>query len=632
MTIQTSNGDTPPNSRPPALDGTAQAALYLAAFAWPWAVFELLPVVFVPLSVSSAMVLAVCTPLDVLSGTRFRVPFEFIWPIVGLALVACIGQSPANALASALACVAFLTTLHWVRSRGIAAWAMILSCISGAGAALLTWAAQPGWVLPTTFSLSGGIPLAFAQSMPRGLLTLLLCTGAATTLGWRNSGGVPLRRLSRNSKLQTQILKWGARAAALFCALTAMAAAYPLACAFAEGLETTPGTSSGFPHLVLVVLFFWLLARIAAKAIAGWLEDTQDGQLGVCATILLAAAGMLLAPVQPGIGHAMFLAILAGYVIPRERPEAVKPFAFYWLAPVVLLVAWNVFHVSPANPRDPRNYEASAFKALHAGQGEELGAYLDRLDQLVPGERRTHWWRARIRLNREDLEGAAEAFRTALQPGQPRMLPPPTPTEREWFLSSLRDRVSALPPGERGLSYEKTLLALGERKSALASLKLRSKGAASAPIDTRALANILAGLLGALDTEEELTTWEPGELLGVLKSLGADVERAPEGFPASSLPLVLIAEHSSHGMRIEGIAGRHRFGGVCLSSGRPAQGPPAETLPAWGPLHLTDGAWQCTFGEFAEIALGPSPFVYLTDTITPAGGTAPRTQVRIRVP
>ena len=74
-------------------DRVAEVTLCVLAFAWALGPYEVLPVVFVPLSAVCGVVLTALVLADVVSGARFRAPFELIWPALLAAALDCAGVS-----------------------------------------------------------------------------------------------------------------------------------------------------------------------------------------------------------------------------------------------------------------------------------------------------------------------------------------------------------------------------------------------------------------------------------------------------------------------------------------------------------------------------------------------------------
>jgi hypothetical protein len=218
--------------------------------------------------------------------------------------------------------------------------------------------------------------------------------------------------------------------------------------------------------------------------------------------------------------------------------------AFLPLGGMILL---NLGQVHPENTLDPRNYDVAAAQDLQAGHLDLLERRMDFFEHRLPGEKKTHFWRAHAALRRGHPERAAVEFVQSVRwrkSVMARMLPPPSFDEQEDFLVRLRDLCSSLPPDSHVFAYERALLAAGRDDSALATLRLRIT---QPSLDVTALPSVpfaraLAVLLLAPSPiEKRLAEWPAPELVSILEQWGVRLERAPAGFPQDALPLVLSA-------------------------------------------------------------------------------------------
>jgi hypothetical protein len=602
-------------------------ALYLLAAAWPWEVYGLLPGIYVPLSVISALALAGGLVADVVRHGRPKIPFDLLWPTLLLALLPLLafvlGEQPLT-LDLFVGGVAFLAVVHTAQRRGTVLRALRLTVFSTVAVALISLAAKTGAPVPTAFSPVSGAALSFARELSGGVLTLVLGGGLAFALAF-----TPVSRLRR----------WGYIVAGLLpLSVLALIGVQTLASPSAWMLASHPALPL-FP-LLAGVLALWLGARICGRLVVSRLEDAPGIQMGLLTVTLGAALTGLACGILPGHGALATLGLIGAYAVPRWkglRPaeadmESRTVLVSSALIPLAVagLGILNIAFVFENNPRDPRNYAHLAAELISEGRYATLEARMDFLDRAVPGERRTHWWRAQARLRQNDLEGAAAAFRAALQPGSPRLLAPPAASEIEAFLGRMRDAVSAQPPEARGLAYERALMAAGRPDQALASLRVRGNGGADLP-PMPALGRVLAAMLGAPETALELSEWPGGELARVFVSLGADVEHAPAGFPPDCLPLALRARADADSVCVEVWAGGAHYGGDWRIADTSPQASRTGSL-YWGPFRRAGGGeWMTTLGPdmIAELRFGGEPSL---DFNRAAGRPVPGEVLRVRIP
>ena len=572
----------------------ARYALFLAAFSWPWDVYQILPVLFVPVSGLAVLALVAWCVCDGLRERRFRGSFELTWPAVAVMAAAIYGLITGEAWPAwkFLGCAAcFAAVLHTVRSRETAVQCLWLTALAGGGAAALSLLSRAGVLFPTAFSPQTGATLAFASSLEGGALVLALCATVSWTLA-----------------LSKHVVPWIRRNAALSGLLAVLALGLlGLRVVTHPELWRPPGWTGMPPGAwVAAAGVFWLVARIAAKAVVARMEDAPGMHAGLLVVLAAGVALSLLWQQGPVLGYGILLGLIAGYVSDWRESQPVRRVPAILKPPVLGVVLLNLLIIFPDNPYDPRNYEYRAARSLESRQFETLERELAFIDRIAPAERRTHLWRARLRLEREDPAGAAIALRRALGESRPRILPPPTPTEVKTFLSRMRDYCSALPEAVRGLAYERALVAAGEPENALALLRLRGQEGKGAVQDKRALVAALATLMGDMALAETLMTWEGKELLGVFETLGARVDRVPEDFQAVYLlPLVLAAQIEEERLILYGFAGPASFGGDCPI-------PAGGLTPGSGFSTLYRGAqgWHSGFGGLAVVDLGQAASVH----------------------
>jgi hypothetical protein len=524
-------------------------ALYLLAAAWPWDAFQVIPFLFLPLTVAASAALAGVGILEVIRTGRWRVPFELTWPVVGL--IAAAGVSALTARSGAAIAVAgqglcFLAVFHHARARETVVRCLWISCLSAGMLALLNLLAPWLGVFPTAFASDSSAAFAGPRTLPGGVWIFLY--GAVTSIllcrndSIKGESRIPWSaaaccRFHRRSDVSRQSDPKRQQAAALHRIQRAALAAGAMSSILL--LVRGPALLAGFPYwepahlrslpfltFIILGLLVWLVARVGAKLTVSRIEDAPGISLPLLAMVAILTGAALVWPPEPALGQAFVLALAASYAQPSTRSFSSRPVSWLVGVPVAMVAVANLCFVSPNNPWDPRNYTFGAARLL-AEAPDALEDRLQAVERLAPEERRTHLWRARLRLSQGDADGAAAAFAEAVRPGEPRLLPAPGTQEIDEMLAQLRDACSALPEDRRGLAYERALLAAGQRVNALALLRLRARGgAADNGRERRPLALTLAGMLGDPSLVEELIQWETGELLRVLETLGA-----PAGVP-----------------------------------------------------------------------------------------------------
>lgn len=517
--------------------------------------YETLPLVFISCSTLFAALLALAACRDVLHGNKVLLPFELAWPLVLLVVLSIAHDWNAKAWTWSLPAVGgalcFAAGVQTVRSRDIIRQCLWLSALSGGATALFSVFVHVrpfhGLILysvfPTAFSRETGATLAFAKTLEEGALVLVLCLILALGAFFSSE------------------YRWWQR-------MTALLALVPFAGVLALlvwlGLPRpdlwgppTPWRQGPIPVLATLVVL-WLIARIAAKLWVNRSEGVTRMHTVLCAMLLCGGAMMVVLPQTPRLGYAFLLALAARYSFaPTNEGVGAMLWPAWGCALLLPLIAWNAAHVDVRNTSDPRNYEAVAAVRVEEGHDLELARRFAFLNERSPAERRTYYWEARGYLADTWTDAAAAVFCKAMTPppvGRP-LLPPPSEEQIGFFLDRLRDVCSALPLPERGLAYERALVAAGRADDALALLRFRAESHQPVPCSGTPLALGMADLLGDARLAGILTTWSAGELVCLFEQAGARVRHAPDGFPRQYLPAVMIADRSPECMSVRVYAG-----------------------------------------------------------------------------
>jgi len=497
------------------------------AFAWPLGQLNYIPFVGVGalevLTVPFVLLLA----LDLANGQKFRVPFEILAPsgviLVVLLVDAMRSSGPARFRTVLTATILGAAIAHLARNRELVRHALWASTLSGSAVALLSLLTPALDLMPTAFGLHSDVSLTFAQGLPEGFHVLALVACVALYLSTEETRR-PMRRIVGGlgagligMLFVDRTLRWfNATRAAPFGDY-----------AGADGLD-----------LLALGLVVWLLIRIAAKEGVVAKDRRWPGLwwgMVVCTVVFLA-----LTPLEPDIHYGVLPGLALGAALPAGPRVAVSRWVWLSALPFVPLAALNLFHVDPQNLDDPRQYDAAAREDFRNGRYGSVLARMNQIDHyVVYDEPRADLWRARVALAAGRYNWASFAFRDAVPAASSRtLLPPPTLREEQDFLVLIRDALTPLSDERTVCSYERVLLACGERDAALYSLQLRA-GIALAHTDAdlaQPFARIVAMILGDPDLVSEFETWETGNLLTLLVQWGARLER-----DSSSNGLLLLA-------------------------------------------------------------------------------------------
>ena len=524
---------TPARPSPESL--LRQAALYLLAFAWPWGIYQTERLLFLPFILLPAALLAVLEIRSALRGRRPRVPVELLWPLAVLFGAAGVYAARTDTLGMLavvlLETVTVFTLIQAVRSRIVLIRCLGLSVTGGTLAAATSLLIDsrvlmnisPIALLPAGYSSGTGASLAFAPTVPNGVLTLAWCATFAGAFLLRRASS----RLVRVGALLALALLFGALAR-VGLEVFAWPRVLPNAKAAVSLHEATAmawnawraHATLGAESFAAVIAVLWLISRTWGKVYLSW-RDTHDAFHGAALTALgLAGLCAALLPLMPQAGYAVALGLLVRDVFPWRDAE--KAPAWPCLAPLLLvpLLLANIVRVNPENPHDPRNYTAVIARWYAAGQFHEAEWLTHFVWAHSPGERRNAYAMARAELESAtpDLALVSHYFVRMAAPGTngpSPVLPAPTEKERDALLTRLRDAAAARPENS-GFAYERALVALGQPDNAIEALSYRIRPAAARTGDVPMMASVVAALLGAPELESSLRAWDAPMLYDVL--------------------------------------------------------------------------------------------------------------------
>jgi hypothetical protein len=514
-----------------------QVALYLLAFAWPWGVYQTERLLFLPFSLLPVVLLIVLELRAALRGRRPWVPFEFTWPVavlVGAAGVHAARTGTTGILAVVvLEAITVLVLLQAVRTRQILLRCLGLSVLAGALAALVSLLVDtrllpgslPAAILPAGYTPATGASLAFAHTVPNGVLTLVICFVPAGYFLLRREGGLWTRAgalaaavviLAALGHVALEVFAWPRT-------LPHAPAKIDLAAASAMAWTAWRAQAGlGMEALTALAALLWLISRAWGKVFLSWREN-GDG-LHAAALVALLLAGLCLAwfPIAPHAGLAVLFGLFVRHAFPlREEKDAAPVWPCFTPVLLVPLLLANIVRVDPANPHDPRNYPVVMGQWHGDGRHDDANWLAQFVWSHSPAEERNAYAMARAALEATPSNLVLASYyvtrMAAHGPAGPRpVLPSPGERERDALLTLLRDKAAAVPPEEAGFAYERALVALGQPENALEALRYRIRPAAARTGNVRMMAGVVAHLLGAPELEAALRAWDAPMLYDVL--------------------------------------------------------------------------------------------------------------------
>lgn len=552
--------------------------LYTIALAWPLDLFQYVPYLNMTMTGILTILLLVLAARHIASGVKLRVPFDVLCP-VGLLAILLVTIASRNGIGitwevpGALALL--VVTAHFASSRAAIERWLRASVFSAMAVTFLTLASRSRGIMPTAYSLQLPTTFTFAYDLHAAVHILTLCLVLAVYFTLSTTENEVIRTLTTGAT----ILIGGTLAAKGLQLL--LSKTQP---AFDSFLSFSPLMLAAF------VTTLWLFLRIMAKVEVDRRE--RPGRMHVVfltmglATVILIALG----PFQPRLYHGYLLGLACGYAL-REREDSCT---IVWpktaCAALIALALINPWVVFPQNKHDPRNYELTVEREFLQGKFNTLLQRLDYFEAHSKDELRTHLWRARVAMRQGEPNGASMEFALSLQDESARRLVLPAPTEAETadFVVQLRDLTSTLPENRAGCAYERALLAIGERDSALLSLQLRTSIALvhAQGLDTDAFAEAAAFVLGDPSLRPDLATWTANELLTLLSHWGAEIRTPPEDFPATALPAILVLQRRPSNVDLHVALGTLRKTFHESIEDSPFRTRPAQEEPTrieWGP-------------------------------------------------
>ncbi len=588
-------------------DTLAAYGVYLFALSWPLGAWQRLagPVHLHHVALAP---LIFCALRDWMNNKRLRTPFELWWPCVLTAVLIVVfklgGTETVSWMLIAPALMAVFV-MHGTDNRGVVLWAIYLSMMSGALMLSLSVFSRIGLLFPTTWQQTSGLVMAGPYGVTEGFfasLALMLLLPA-------------LNRARRAGEFLP-----GCSARFIMLALPVLFILWLFLSPRPDLWSWRPGHQLFLhPTVWLAAVALWGCARLASKHIVmGGTPSAgvAHGWLAV-AVLGMAATALALFP-YPEAGPVLLLAMTAGYARPGATTSPVVRPSRWLLAPVALLLVLNILFIRSGDPRD---YDSMARRALVRKEYGLLRERLAFIKTRAPGDTRADYYIARAWLAEKNLPEAAAAFRRAMGPSRPRLLPPPDTTAVDAFLAEMRDASSAMPERMRGLAYEQCLIAAGRDRHALSLLELRGETSTFPGLVAGPLAQALGTLLGAPHLVTVFQSWDAGLLLAVLESAGPmnRTVSASAVFPPSQLPLVVMAGGEGDVLHVNVYSPAGSFGGTLLLNSQRHRPHDVGTLfgdTGWGPWRQNAaGEWLMSYGQSTIIRVGNGPQVFFRATI-----------------
>lgn len=555
---------------------TGYVLMGVIACAWPFDVYQHLPFTGVTVVGMAAAALVCAWLLDLAIGRTPRLPFELFWPPAIVAASAAAFQIE-DAPHIAGAALLFFATVHFARERAeierlfrYAAAACFLVALADLASRLLGGGPTSAYALPAD---PNAVPNAFdAISATSGTLA----NGSTTLLtGFLLSVAVlEAARSKGKSHIMVAAIGIGVMAAACMLNFASLALHVPM--------ETVPWRETSPAGWLVGGLGAWLLARIGAKVIVERARR-PDGSYWLVAAPLLAIAIVACFHSQDVMAwHAWAAGLAAGYVLRDKRPApasspAIGPaYAAMALIPVVWLAT---SYPNPANRYDGRNFGLALQADYDAGDTDRVERRLSYWSESSRHDATVSVWYARLALDERRPEWAAAWISdlTFLQRARNARWPKPSWAETSALVNRLRDQVSALDPGERGLAYERALVASRDAASAHASLRQRIAGTNPVyeEINAEPLQNAALFLVEDERIDSQFHDWSVAELLALFGLTGARIEPAPPDVQRGWLPAVVSVRRDARGISVDvesGVAHERSFSTAPASLGTRPRG------------------------------------------------------------
>ena len=580
---------------------TRAALVYLSALLAPLGALVEIPFLGLSTSFVALTALIVAAITDVVWGARPRVPFDLAWPpVLGLLVMPLAWpDSVAVAPALTLAALVFLATLHLASARTVILRALWLYCLASGVSSLLELLgmAEHGFAagsLPMAMDPELGVVCFFQTSARAAVTQNTLALALAIALLFARE--LAPRRRSSLVLAAAPMALWLTRA------LVTMLSA--------GGGMRVAGLPANSGELAIALPVLWLAARVLARLVVGRMEDRPGSHLGLMAVLGLSLPLALLLGPRPTLPVVVLLSLIGAYARPLETRDMSGPrrSLLLGIAVATTTLVFLQVYCYPAWSA-PRNL-VRAETRLAALRAEGMTPASEHLLDIAArhNEAAAWFWRGEMSLARNVPVRAAEEFARSLRAtpgggaatlfGEDRM---------DTFLDRLRDVCSAVDLRDRGVAYERALLARGKQDLALASLKLFATERRDAGLPKEPIVEALTMLLGGSGVRGVLAAWDAGTLQGVLEGLGANVIHTGPGTPVT----VLTAFSLGQEVLIRGYTMAGGFGAwiEATESGAPAP------MGAWrgrdGTIALT-GASDRTM---ATVRLGSGPEVMIDPSL-----------------
>jgi len=582
----------------------------VVACAWPIGVYQHVPLTEFSVVSIACGIIVVLWLLDLALDRHARIPFELLWPIVLITVIAMVFRADQASHIVAIA-VSFLATLHFARQReDIEHWLRMTAaaCLVIAIADLF-YRAGYGW--PTAYALPSEVGESFrvldaasatSTSLSSSSIALLTGAGLWAVIAYRAK---TFRALS--------ILCFVVMGLAAGLHLAGLMIHFPI--------HSSHWLSGSWTSWVIGGLGVWLLARIGANVLVDRARKPDGEYAFVAAPILSIAIVMTCSSVDATLWYGWAAALTAGYVIRDKRSAPTVSggrLGAYAVAALIPYAVMNGYIVDRTSVHDGRNYALDLRNEYASGDSRQAVQRIEFWNQRTGDSGAQDYWGARVALDL-DRPAAAAAWAMPLSRGggtHGGRQPIPTSAEIDSLLNKFRDHVSALPEDRRGIAYERVLSAIGDADTAEMSLRQRIAGTNPVyeDIGRGPLENAATFLFSDIGRQIDFSDWSVAELIAVLNLAGAQAIPAPDEVDRSWLPATVVIRRDARRVWVMAESTVARSGAYDQADNSLMTTPERWPANAWQTAALPfDGSWQITLHTDDESGSPIATVTFSTD-------------------
>ncbi|MFP6582425.1 MAG: hypothetical protein VCD00_07685 [Candidatus Hydrogenedentota bacterium] len=422
-----------------------------------------------------------------------RTPLEYWWPMLAAGVAVIWSRGEWNVVAPL---IAFIVAVQYVRGRSQLEHLMLLVVICAGATAALNYYASRFDMEATSYALTGDVTFVGSYLVSDGffLLALGIIWGVYITLG--STLAPELRTASFFS---------------VFLCLGVLGGKFFLLRNSTYDWSGSLVETSSFLLMIAVALTLLLVARITAKL---WVTPKQSIALPAVLTCSL-IGGFVYWCLVPGaldVYHGVLLGLVAGYALPDGDASSEESFPTVPALVCAGLIVANMLAAFPDNERDGRNIDYVAQSDWNHNRFDAVHERAVRLVEVYPRrEASIYEWMARASIKLNALDRASKELALAGRSISEMETDPVLEKRLDLTLSKLRVAVTALSTPEETFAYERALVGLGERGSALVLLRMKvESGLVNLPESwsREVRAFVYAALLGDMEYEKEIAQWD----------------------------------------------------------------------------------------------------------------------------